>query len=46
MKHHLSIDLETFSSVSIKKAGAQAYLRSQTLKFCYSPTALMAARLR
>lgn len=39
MKHHLSIDLETFSSVSIKKAGAQAYLRSpdfEILLFAYS----------
>ena len=26
--HHLSIDLETYSSVNIKKAGAQAYMRS------------------
>lgn len=26
--HHLSIDLETYSSVNIKKAGAQAYIRS------------------
>ena len=37
--HHLSIDLETFSSVSIKKAGAQAYLRSpdfEILLFAYS----------
>ena len=24
--HHLSIDLETYSSVNIKKAGAQAYI--------------------
>lgn len=39
MTHHLSIDLETFSSVSIKKAGAQAYLRSpdfEILLFAYS----------
>lgn len=39
MMHHLSIDLETFSSVSIKKAGAQAYLRSpdfEILLFAYS----------
>lgn len=39
MKHHLSIDLETFSSVSIKKAGAQTYLRSpdfEILLFAYS----------
>lgn len=37
--HHLSIDLETFSSVSIKKAGAQAYFRSpdfEILLFAYS----------
>lgn len=26
--HHISIDLETYSSVNIKKAGAQAYIRS------------------
>lgn len=26
--HHLSIDLETYSSINIKKAGAQAYIRS------------------
>ena len=25
--HHLSIDLETYSSINIKKAGAQAYIR-------------------
>lgn len=39
MMHHLSIDLETFSSVSIKKAGAQAYFRSpdfEILLFAYS----------
>lgn len=39
MTHRLSIDLETFSSVSIKKAGAQAYLRSpdfEILLFAYS----------
>lgn len=37
--HHLSIDLETFSSVPIKKAGAQAYFRSpdfEILLFAYS----------
>lgn len=37
--HSLSIDLETFSSVSIKKAGAQAYIRSpdfEILLFAYS----------
>ena len=37
--HKLSIDLETFSSVSIKKAGAQAYIRSpdfEILLFAYS----------
>ena len=39
MIHHLSIDLETFSSVDIKKAGAQAYMRSpdfEILLFAYS----------
>lgn len=39
MIHHLSIDLETYSSVTIKKAGAQAYLRSsdfEILLFAYS----------
>lgn len=39
MIHHLSIDLETYSSVNIKKAGAQAYLRSsdfEILLFAYS----------
>lgn len=37
--HHLSIDLETYSSVNIKKAGAQAYFRSpdfEILLFAYS----------
>ncbi|NCC06745.1 MAG: hypothetical protein EOM30_01575 [Clostridia bacterium] len=37
--HTLSIDLETYSSVPIKKAGAQAYLRSpdfEILLFAYS----------
>ncbi|MCM1508384.1 MAG: DNA polymerase [Ruminococcus flavefaciens] len=39
MLHHLSIDLETYSSVPIKKAGAQAYARSadfEILLFAYS----------
>lgn len=39
MTHHLSIDLETYSSVNLKKAGAQAYFRSpdfEILLFCYS----------
>lgn len=39
MIHYLSIDLETFSSVNIKKAGAQAYIRSpdfEILLFAYS----------
>lgn len=39
MVHHLSIDLETFSSVPIRKAGAQAYMRSpdfEILLFAYS----------
>lgn len=39
MAHHLSIDLETFSSVDLKKAGAQAYIRSpdfEILLFAYS----------
>ena len=39
MTHHLSIDLETFSSVNLKKAGAQAYIRSpdfEILLFAYS----------
>ena len=39
MNHHLSIDLETFSSVDIKKAGAHAYVRSpdfEILLFAYS----------
>lgn len=39
MVHHLSIDLETYSSVPIKKAGAQAYCRSsdfEILLFGYS----------
>ncbi len=37
--HNLSVDLETFSSVDIKKAGAQAYIRSpdfEILLFGYS----------
>lgn len=37
--HHLSIDLETFSSVPIKKAGAQKYISSpdfEILLFAYS----------
>ena len=37
--HHLSIDLETYSSVNITKAGAQAYVRSsdfEILLFAYS----------
>ena len=39
MIHHLSIDLETYSSVNIKNAGAQAYFRSpdfEILLFAYS----------
>lgn len=39
MINHLSIDLETFSSVPIKTAGAQAYIRSsdfEILLFAYS----------
>lgn len=39
MVHHLSIDLETFSSVPIQKSGAQAYFRSpdfEILLFAYS----------
>lgn len=39
MTHHLSIDLETYSSIDIKKAGAQAYVRSpdfEILLFAYS----------
>lgn len=39
MTHHLSIDLETYSSVNLKKAGAQAYIRSpdfEILLFAYS----------
>lgn len=39
MPHHLSIDLETYSSVNLKKAGAQAYMRSpdfEILLFGYS----------
>lgn len=39
MIHHLSIDLETYSSVDIKKSGAQAYFRSpdfEILLFSYS----------
>lgn len=39
MVQHLSIDLETYSSVPIKKAGAQAYIRSsdfEILLFAYS----------
>ena len=37
--HRLNIDLETYSSVDIKKAGAQAYIRSpdfEILLFAYS----------
>ena len=37
--HHLSIDLETFSSVPIKKAGAYRYIASddfEILLFAYS----------
>lgn len=39
MTHHLSIDLETFSSVNLKKAGAQAYICSpdfEILLFAFS----------
>jgi len=39
MTHHLSIDLETYSSIPIKKAGAHAYIRSddfEILLFGYS----------
>ena len=39
MTHRLNIDLETYSSVDIKKAGAQAYIRSpdfEILLFAYS----------
>lgn len=39
MQHHLSIDLETFSSVPIAKAGAQKYIQSpdfEILLFAYS----------
>ncbi len=39
MQHHLSIDLETFSSVPIAKAGAHKYIQSpdfQILLFAYS----------
>ena len=39
MIHHLSIDLETYSSVPIKKAGAQRYVASpdfEILLFAYS----------
>ena len=37
--HHLSIDLETYSSVPIAKAGAQKYIQSpdfEILLFAYS----------
>lgn len=37
--HSLSIDIETFSSINIKKSGAQAYMRSpdfEILLFAYS----------
>ena len=37
--HHLSIDLETYSSVPIAKAGAQKYISSpdfEILLFAYS----------
>lgn len=37
--HHLSIDLETYSSIPIRDAGAQAYIRSpdfEILLFAYS----------
>ena len=39
MPHHMSIDIETFSSVNIGDAGAPAYLRSpdfEILLFAYS----------
>ena len=39
MTHHLSIDLETYSSVNLKNAGAQAYIRSpdfEILLFAFS----------
>lgn len=39
MQHHLSIDLETFSSVPLQKAGAQKYIQSpdfEILLFAYS----------
>lgn len=39
MLHHLSIDLETFSSVPLQKAGAYKYIQSpdfQILLFAYS----------
>ena len=37
--HHLSIDLETYSSVPLAKAGAQKYIKSpdfEILLFAYS----------
>ena len=37
--HHLSIDLETYSSVPIAKAGAQKYIQNpdfEILLFAYS----------
>lgn len=39
MKHHLSIDLETYSDIDIKKAGAYRYVQSpnfEILLFAYS----------
>lgn len=39
MQHHLSVDLETYSSVPIAKAGAQKYIQSpdfEILLFAYS----------
>ena len=34
MPHHLSIDLETFSSESIKKTGSWKYIESPDFEMC------------
>ena len=46
MKHHLSIDLETFSSVPIESLGPTSMCKARTLRFFCSHTASMIALWR
>ena len=46
LMRHLSIDIETYSSVPIRDAGAYKYTKAPTLKYCCSLTVSMARRLR